>query len=221
MNARIDECANFSSFEERATQVTKETPQTTATISDNQILYEVTFPLTVTKADQEQILRRFTYTQAVPLGDMQKTADAILSNMAQYGESIDLTFLSQFPYNISTAPLNSTHLLFLIKDTTQNPLMFQFATMHEQQKPPYFDAPRQLTLKDGEAFFLDLQATDPNGGEEGKDLKFTDNVVQFDILDDGRILFIPEINQTFDAKVTVTDPTGLSYSRIITFSITK
>jgi len=222
MNARLIECANFSVFEQRATQVIAGDPITTATISDQRITFDVTFPLTISKDNSQQKIRKFVNTLDTPLGDMQKVSAILVNDLVENGEGIDLVFLSQFPYNISVAPYNKTHLVYgLLEFDSPAPLYFQFATKHEEQRAPYFQAPDKFTIIDEEAFFFDFEATDPNGGEEGKELIFTDDRVEFEILSDGKLVFVPEITGLFNATITVTDPEGFTYSKVILFKVVE
>ncbi len=220
MSEQIKDCADFSSFSERGLNISAKEVSPTATISDEKVVMDVRWPIEVRKGETLQRLERFMHEEALALGAMHGVAVQIIKDTVEDPDVVDLTALSEFPFNVSVGPFNRTVLVYAISEKqNQNPLLFQFAVALQEQFPPRFESPDRFMLTDSEAFFQDLKATDPNGGEEGVDLIFTDDTTRFDILPDGKLVFVSEITGEFNATITLSDPTGLSFSKEIAFEV--
>jgi len=218
----IEQCSDFTEFEARGFSFEKGQALSTVTITDFKITVDVRFPIKVIKADRTQELRRFLFDFPVPLGHMRKTASEMVEDIKLDPKNIDFQKLFELGYNVTFFPADTKTIVYVLAEPdTPDPMVFQFGVVYEVGSPPSFEAPDKFVIPDGEPFFRDLEATDPDGGVEGEDLVFSDDTGMFDIVEDGKILFVPEIPGATNVTITVTDPEGLSYSKQILFEVVE
>lgn len=220
LDQMVAECSDFTAFQQRGINVTPEQVKTSVTISDLRVTVRVDYPITVSVGDTTQRIDEFLEEINTEFGNMHLTAGVIIENIIDNPLEVDYHFLGSLGYNVTVIPYNGSDIIYnLIDPTFSDELMFQFASRHVEQLPPTFNAPRTVQVKQGEPFFIDLEGSDPNGGEEGEDLIFSSEAPMFSILPDGKILFTSEIPEVFEAYITLTDPTGLYTTQIIEFEV--
>jgi hypothetical protein len=195
-------CTNFSIFKEFGVKAGKVNTKTT--ILENEITIEVYYPLTTVQEHASGKIDTFLLTLPVRLGHIHKVANEIVNKEIGDPEWIDLTFLSGFDTSVSIVPYDETTFIHSITDNVSKltePYVFLFANKFVVNQPPRIDMPDTLTLRDGVVFTYKVNVTDPDDDY----ITFSDDTAMFDILDNGLIVFTPEVTGNFNVTIRAED----------------
>ena len=81
----IDKCLSFQTFEGQGYKITKGVFEGTATITDDAVEVQITYPLKVAKDGETTTVENFQATSAVPLGELQNIARYIINKESTEG----------------------------------------------------------------------------------------------------------------------------------------
>ena len=86
----IEKCLSFQTFEAQGYKITKGVFEGTATITDDAVELQITYPLKVAKDGETTTVENFQATSGVPLGELQNIARYIINKESTEG-SFDTT----------------------------------------------------------------------------------------------------------------------------------
>ncbi|MBI2135929.1 hypothetical protein HYU06_02580 [Candidatus Woesearchaeota archaeon] len=226
MNAAIENCADFSRFEQQGYNIEKAAVNTQVDISKDKITFNVEYPLKISKGSFSQEVKDFRQEIKVGLYDIVGYANAVVEKIAKDPYHIDFTFLATLPYNISVIPLGDNNFAYFIVDEKlrleNQAYRFVFAAKHLENKAPRFEVNTSYILTEEQKFFLKILGSDP----ENDELEFKDDTAMFDISTEntggssyGIIDVTPQIPGDYNVTITAEDSFGNSFRRRVKFEV--
>ena len=102
-------------------KVITKNPKASVIINQNSVSTSVSYPFTATKVESSwEINNKYPASYPVKLGDMYNISKAIVLKEAQNPNSLDITFLSNFKYDISVLHEGNNIAVYSITDYNQN-----------------------------------------------------------------------------------------------------
>ena len=219
MDEAVKQCADFSRFEQQGFSIEKGGINTHVEINKQSVIFNVEYPLKITKGSSVSDIKDFRQSVKVSLYDIVGHANGIVANIVDDPYNIDFSFLASLPYNVTVIPAGNDDIAYFMLDESSilnnEPYKFVFLAKHLRNNAPKFDVNKSYSLTDGQYFRLELVGSDP----DGHSVEFSDNTALFDITSDGIIDFIPEIPGTYDVTITLTDGLGAEYKKKIEFIV--
>ncbi|HIH42963.1 TPA: hypothetical protein HA246_04930 [Candidatus Woesearchaeota archaeon] len=226
MNSAIENCADFTRFEQQGYAIEKSAVNTQVELSKDKITFNVEYPLKIAKGSFTQDIKDFRQEVKVGLYDIVGYANAVIEKIAKDPYHIDFTFLATLPYNISVIPLGENNFAYFIVDEKlrleNQAYKFVFAAKHLENKAPRFNVNASYMLVEEQKFFLKLEASDP----ENDELSFKDDTAMFDITSEniggnyyGVIDVTPQIPGMYNVTITLEDSFGNDFRRKVKFVV--
>ena len=195
----IPECVDFAQFEEQGFEITPEDLVTTAKINLDNIVFDVTYPVTLTKADFSTEFSQFRHVSNLRLGRLHSIANDLVERLVEDPQFVDMTYLETFGLEITVIPGAIDSFLYSIKD---DGFLFLFANRFVVNNAPEIRANESFRIKDNSTFEYQVEVID-----EGE-VVLEDDTAMFDISQDGWIRFTPDVIGTFDVMIIATDEQG-------------
>lgn len=219
MNSAIENCADFSRFEQQGYAIEKGAVNTQVDLSKDKITFNVEYPLKISKASFSQDIKDFRQEIKVGLYDIVGYSNTIIDKIAKDPYHIDFTFLATLPYNISVIPLGENNFAYFIVDEKlkleNQAYKFVFAAKHLENKAPRFEINSSYMLIEEQKFFLKILGSDP----ENDEVSFKDDTAMFDITKNGEIDVTPQIPGKYNVTITAEDSFGNSFRRKVKFEV--
>ncbi len=226
MNSAIENCANFSRFEQQGYAIEKGAVNTQVDLNKDKITFNVEYPIKISKESFTQDIKDFRQEIKVGLYDIVGYSNAVVEKIAKDPYHIDFTFLATLPYNISVIPLGDNNFAYFIVDERlrldNQAYRFVFAAKHLENKAPRFEINSSYILVEEQKFFLKILGNDP----ENDDVSFKDDTAMFDISTEnvngnlyGIIDVTPQIPGKYNVTITLEDSFGNSFRRKVKFDV--
>ncbi|MBD3310106.1 hypothetical protein GF351_02715 [Candidatus Woesearchaeota archaeon] len=205
----LEECTNFSSFEQQGWSVEAGEPNTTVTIAVNELVFEMEYPVDAAIEESEGRLERFRVIIPHRLSYILNTANEVNDLVVEDPGWVQFTPLLEYDLDIIVMPVSEDTIIYAFQDNRSamrpgEPYLFMFGTTVPVNKYPVITMPERLVGVDNERFVYQIQATDPDGDE----LTFRSDHIMFDVEKDGSVDFVPRITGSFNVTVEVTDGSG-------------
>lgn len=128
----LEQCTDFSIFEDRGYTIDIEKIETTTKILDDKVLLNINFPISIKIGETSIDISKFTYTLPVRLGHIIDTTKKLVEEIKKEPYAIDLTFLLNQDVDISIANYDSCNQVYVILDNesetrTEEAYVYSFA----------------------------------------------------------------------------------------------
>lgn len=194
---------NFTSFAEQGWSFEKGSVSAKATITRDRVIADVSYPLQFNRDNDLVKFNNFRSEVVINLYDAHQTVDAIIAKTVSDPDFIDLTFLSEFNGKVDVIPEDEDFVYTVTYDTGAEPYVFIAAFSVPVNEAPIVEF-SDMELVDGQDYSFNVSVSDP----EGDSFVCSDDTAMFDITDDCRIDFVPEIPGHYNVTIFAEDSIG-------------
>lgn len=210
---------NFSVFTAQGKTIEAGTIGVGAEILADKVIITVNYPVSIIDEKGRTALEEHHRVNVpIPLGMARDMAASIIQGLIENPDWIDVTALSISDARVNVIPIDSTTLLYAITlnpPLEQGPFVFMFAAALSPPDYPRLQLESAYTLTEDTPFSLPLQA-------EGEGLIiFEAYTPLFNITDNERIGFTPEIPGNYSVEIRARDSKGHYDARNVTFIINR
>lgn len=211
---------DLSPFENQGFTIEIENSTTKVTIQPASVLFEVHYPLKISKGQFTGKIDDFVINKPIRLGEMHSAAAEIVNQFIQDPDNVQVTLIGDLGFSPALYPIDQENLAVILTDETVRDngeeFVFSFANRFLQNLGPTMDdLPDRIELEDGLEFVMKVNATDPDGDS----FEFTDDTALFDITTDGWIRMTPEIPGEYNVTIIVTDENDDYDIEFVTFVV--
>lgn len=211
--------ANFSVFTAQGKTIETGTSDVGAEILADKVIVTLNYPVSIIDENGRTALEeKYRVGIPIPLGMARDMAASIIQGLTENPEWVDITALSSSEARVNVIPLDPTTLLYAITlnpPLEQGPFVFMFAAALVPPDYPRLQLEPMYTLTEDMPFSLHLQA-------EGEGpIIFEAYTALFNITNNERISFTPEISGNYSIEIRAINGKGHYDTRNVTFIIRK
>jgi len=185
-------------------------------ISDEYVLVNADYPLTLTIGDKQEIINDFSVKKDISLGLLLDTASDIIDHTVEDPNWIDIGYLESLGLDVEVIHIDEKTIVYRLKDPEIKfkgvDSSFMFAALFKDNSPPdLFSFPTQ-TVRLGQT--LELQPYALDFDEDELTFSSDSTLLSIDSIT-GLITFKPDFTGTYDFNIKVADDNGFTDSELL------